>query len=163
MKKLNFGCGTNILEGYDNIDIQKGEGIIKSFDFDKFPYPIKDNTYDEILFENTIEHLYKPEKALLELHRICKSDAKIIIKVVYYNNKGAYTDMTHRSFFSERSFVNFVNEVNVPDKQKMFELVSLKLIPSKFGGIFPKQFRRRLSSILSGVIKLIHLELKVIK
>lgn len=34
MKRLNFGCGSNIREGWDNVDRQ-------DFDFNEFPYPIK--------------------------------------------------------------------------------------------------------------------------
>ncbi|MEK6830837.1 MAG: hypothetical protein AABX77_02310 [Nanoarchaeota archaeon] len=47
MKKLNFCCGNDIRKDLDNHDIQEKEGIL-SFDADKFPYPIKDNTYDYI-------------------------------------------------------------------------------------------------------------------
>lgn len=163
MKKLNFGCGKEILENYDNVDIQKGKRVLKNFDFDITPYPIKNNVYDEVLMKMIIEHLNKPKQALEELHRICKPNARIIIITPYYNNKGAYTDMTHRSYFSERGFVNFVNEVNQVNKEKRFELVSLRLIPTSFGRLFPKNFRRRLSSIMAGIIRLIYVELRVLK
>ena len=163
MKKLNFGCGKEILENYDNMDVQEGEGICKSFDFDISRYPIKENTYEEVLMKMIIEHLNKPKQALEELYRICKPNAKIIITTPYYNNKGAYTDMTHRSFFSDRSFVNFVNEVNQTNKEKRFELISLRLIPTRLGRLFPKNFRRRLSSVMAGIIKSIYVELKVLK
>ena len=73
MKRLNFGCGPDIREGWDNIDVQKGKGITKSFNFDKFPYPIKDNTYDYILMKMVIEHLSKPDKSIEELWRITKN------------------------------------------------------------------------------------------
>jgi SAM-dependent methyltransferase len=162
-KKLNFGCGINILTGWDNVDIQKGKGVFKSFDFDTCPYPIKDNTYDKVLFDFVIEHLSNPKGSLEELHRICKNNARIFIRTPYYNNKGAFTDMTHRSYHTDRSFINFVNEVNQIDKQKRFELVSLALIPTRFGRLLPKNFRRKLSSIIGGVIRLIHVELKVLK
>ena len=46
MKKLNFGCGRKIKKKWDNCDVQKGAPI--SFDFNKFPYPLKSNTYDYI-------------------------------------------------------------------------------------------------------------------
>lgn len=99
-----------------------------------------------------------------EIHRISKPNALVLIGVVYYNNKGGFTDITHKSIiFSDRTFINYVNRVNMIDKKKRYELVDLKLIPTKFGKLFPKNFRRRLSSIISGVICLIYVELKVLK
>lgn len=163
MKKLNFGCGKKILEGYDNVDIQSGEGIVNDFDFDVFPYPIKDNIYNEVLGDFILEHLDNPKKALEEIYRICKSEAKVIIQVPYYNNKGAYADFTHRSYLSERCFVNFVNEINQVNQKERFEIISLRLIPTKFGKLFPKQFRRKLSAIFSGIIRIVFVELRVIK
>ena len=40
VKKLNFGCGRDIREGYVNADIARLDGVDKVFDFNKFPYPI---------------------------------------------------------------------------------------------------------------------------
>ena len=65
MKKLNLGCGWDKKEGYDNFDED-------DFDLNVFPYPIKDNTYDFILFKNVIEHFDYPYKVLKEIHRILK-------------------------------------------------------------------------------------------
>ncbi|GAG37131.1 unnamed protein product, partial [marine sediment metagenome] len=77
MKKLNFGCGMRMFDGWDNVDIQKSKGIFKNFDFNCFPYPIYKNSYDYILVDNILEHLLFPKKVLLELHRICKKNAII--------------------------------------------------------------------------------------
>lgn len=163
VKKLNLGCGENILKDWDNADFQKEKGINMSFDFEKIPYPIKDNTYDIVLFDQVIEHLSYPKKAMEEIHRICKPNALVLIGVVYYNNKGAFTDITHKSFFSDRTFINYANQVNMVTKKRMYELIDLKLIPTKFGKLFPKNFRRRLSSVMAGIIRLIYIELRVLK
>jgi len=72
MKKLNFGCGEDIRTGWDNVDIQKSQKVQKSFDFNKFPYPIKDDTYDYVWSRSVLEHLDEPDKVLHELWRICK-------------------------------------------------------------------------------------------
>ena len=65
--KLNFGCGTDIKEGYVNADIQEGADLV--FDFNKFPYPFKDNEFDYIYSRNVLEYLENPEKVLIELRR----------------------------------------------------------------------------------------------
>jgi len=69
MKKLNLGCGAYIREGYDNLDCVKNPGVNIAWDLNKFPYPIKDNAYDETA-KFILEHLESIEKCLKELHRI---------------------------------------------------------------------------------------------
>jgi len=96
--RLNFGCGKDIKRGWVNVDIQKGEGIDKSFDFNKFPYPFKDNTFDYILVDNVLEHFDDPRKVVEELWRISKPDAIIEVKVPYYHSAGAYNDIGHKHF-----------------------------------------------------------------
>ncbi len=49
MKKLNFECGDDIREGWDNYDIRESASM--NFDFNEFPYILKDNTYDLIFLK----------------------------------------------------------------------------------------------------------------
>ena len=55
--KLNFGCGKDIRVGWDNVDILECKDIFKSFDFNKFPYPLKEDYYDYILMKQIINFL----------------------------------------------------------------------------------------------------------
>ena len=110
MKKLNFGAGSTILSGWDNIDIQKSLKITMSFDFNKFPYPLKDNTYDFIHIDNVLEHLNSPDKVLDELWKKSKNNTIIRIIVPYYNNKGASGSMQHKCYFSDHTFKDYVEE-----------------------------------------------------
>ena len=57
MKKLNLGSGRNVKKGFVNVDIHKYEGVDKAFDFEKFPYPFKDNTFDYVETVQVMEHL----------------------------------------------------------------------------------------------------------
>ena len=43
INKLNFGCGPEIMKGYVNMDILKLSGVDVVHNFNKFPYPFKDN------------------------------------------------------------------------------------------------------------------------
>lgn len=107
MKKLNFGCGSDIKdekEGWDNVDIQKHPKITKSFDFNKFPYPLKDDYYDYVYICTVLENLDEPEKALLELHKKCKKDALIEIIAPYWNNKGVWNDLKSKRGFNKECF-----------------------------------------------------------
>jgi SAM-dependent methyltransferase len=163
IKKLNFGCGEDIKKGWDNIDIQKSEKIYKSFDFDEYPYPIKNNTYDYILLKQVIEHLTRPKKTLEELHRIGKPGSIICIETCYYNNKGAFNDMEHMHYFSEQTFKHFVENTSEINKKKKFEIIKIKLAPTKVGKFIPRRLREKMSLFIGGLIGKIYVELKVIK
>jgi SAM-dependent methyltransferase len=163
MNKLNFGCGEDIKEGFDNVDIQVNPKVQKSFDFDKFPYPIKDNAYDYIWSQNVLEHLNEPDKVLHELWRICKRGGMIRISVPYYNNKGAYSDMQHKHYFSDTTFKIFVDETCKINKEKKFEIKRLSLVPTIIGRFMPKFFREKLSLFFGGIIASVLIELIVKK
>ena len=163
MKKLNFGCGADIREGWDNVDIQKSERLTKSFDFDKFPYPIKDSTYDYIYLTNVLEHLSEPDKVINELWRISKSEGIIEIIVPHYTNKGAYSDMQHKHFFNEICFKLLEEQLTVINKENKFKIVELKLTPTSVGKFFPRRIREKLSLFINGLISQIHIKIKVIK
>ncbi len=163
MKRLNFGCGKEIREGWDNVDIQKDPKITKSFDFNKFPYPLKKNVYDYVYSRSVLEHINDPEKVLEELWKICKPEAIIEIIVPYYNNKSAYVDIQHKHFFSDTSFYLFVKEATRVNKKNMFEIAELTLVPTNIGKIIPYKLRGKLSLFIGGLISYVHVKLKVIK
>lgn len=163
MRRLNFGCGTAIKEGWDNVDIQKGSGIIANFDFDKFPYPLKSNHYDYVLMSQVIEHLAYPEKTLQELHKSCKNGAIIRIETPHYTNKGAYNSLQHRGFFNERAFINFVSASTLLQKRQDFKIKTIEVTPSSIGRFIPKPIRNKLSLFINGLHSQIHVEYEVIK
>jgi len=162
-KKLNFGCGNQILNGYDNVDIQTDKRLTKSFDFDKFPYPLKENTYDHILMRMVIEHLEKPDKTLYELHRICKPQAIIRIITTFYNNIGMTNDMEHRHYFSHKTFIEFIRQSTKIHKRNMFKIRRLELKPTFIGNIFPKIIREKVCLFVGGLIGNLECDLEVIK
>lgn len=161
-RKLHFGCGTLIKEGFDNVDIQEHEGI-KSFDFERFPYPIRDDTYDYVFSRSVLEHLYNPDKVLIELWRICKNGAIIEIIVPSYNNRAAYDGIEHKHYFSSRCFEYFVNDVDSINKKKYFEIDFIEDVPTNIGSFMPKKLREKLSLFLFGITSYVHVKLKVVK
>jgi len=165
MKKLNLGCGKDVKEGYLNADLTKFKGIDCIFDFNVFPYPFHDNEFDEIYSSDVLEHLDDVILVMKELHRITKSGGMIRILVPYYNCYGAYNDLTHKHYFSHKSFEPFykTKSSNYFIKEK-FELKKTKLLPTRFGELFLFDFiRKPLSFILGQVIQQIDITLIVKK
>jgi len=164
MKKLNFGSGNDIKEGWDNVDIQKSPKLTKSFDFDKFPYPLKDNTYDYVLVRQVIEHVLYPDRMLFELHRICKNKGIIRIETAHYTNKGAYNDMQHLHFLNENAFKFFVEtRTLINERKNMFKIKELVITPTAIGKFIPNFLRQKLSLFLNGLNSQIHCTYEVLK
>lgn len=164
MKKLNFGCGSDIRQGkdWDNVDIQKGKGI-KSFNFDKFPYPIKENSYDYVFLSNVLEHLEEPDQVINELWRISKDKAIIDIIIPHYTNKGAYSELQHKHYFNEVAFKLLEEQRTKVKKEQKFKIREIKITPTNIGKIFPRAIREKLALFVNGLLSQIHVKLEVIK
>lgn len=97
--KLDLGCGYKKKDGFTRVDHDPAvlPDIVQ--DLNTIPWPIKDNTVDEINMTHVLEHLaplpndYK--KLWQEIYRICSNDAKIMIEVPHWLHENFYHDPTH--------------------------------------------------------------------
>jgi SAM-dependent methyltransferase len=101
--KLNVGCGTDIKPDYINLDVADLPGVDIAHDLTRFPWPFGDNSFEKIQLINVLEHLPDTISTLEELHRIARPDAKIIVRVPYWNSPDMLADPTHKRAFSERT------------------------------------------------------------
>lgn len=115
MKKqiLHIGCGNSKKPGAIGIDILTDTQADIVHNLDKFPYPFKTSTFDEIIAENIIEHLENIPKVMGEIHRICKNGAKLTITTSHFTSVDSYTDPTHKHFFTSRSFDYFIPKTDL--------------------------------------------------
>jgi len=109
MKKLNIGCGQDIKKEYVNLDPVKQKGIDVVHDLNRFPWPFKDSTFDEIYTPHILEHVDDLVKVMKEIHRISKNGAKVIIRGPHFSCGVSYRDPTHKRFFSYFTFEYFCN------------------------------------------------------
>ena len=113
IKKLNLGCGKDIKKSTDyiewiNIDMFKLDGIDIRHDLTKFPYPFKDNEFDEILSLGTLELIDANFiKIMEELHRICKKGAILKIRSPVFPNMCSAQDPLTRKFMTWNTFEYF--------------------------------------------------------
>lgn len=106
-KKLNLGCGTDIQDGWVNLDSASLPGVDVVHDIANLPLPFADGMFDEILCHDILEHLdYIP--ALRDLHRILKKDGALTIRVPHFTSKNNFIDPTHRRQFSINTWDFFV-------------------------------------------------------
>jgi ubiquinone/menaquinone biosynthesis C-methylase UbiE len=111
--KINLGGENSEVNGYKNLDLFPGENVSFVHDLNKFPYPFKDNSIEEIKAEDVLEHLDSIPKPLQEFHRICKNKAKIKIKVPIYPSELMFENPTHKLVFTRNTFTWFTKEKNL--------------------------------------------------
>jgi len=79
--KLNMGSGDRV-EGYVNVDVRPEVRPDVLWDLEKTPYPWGDNSAEEIIWKDSLEHLswLKVEDALRESFRILMPGGRIYIQ-----------------------------------------------------------------------------------
>lgn len=80
IRKLQIGCGENILEGWLNTDLNSITYSVLPLDARK-KLPFKDNTFDYIFFEHLLEHIEYSEglRLVQECFRVLRPKGKIRI------------------------------------------------------------------------------------
>lgn len=110
-KILDVGCGMKKTPGALGIDQVKLEGVDIVHDLNVFPWAdLEDETFDEIIMDDVLEHLDDVIAVIRECYRLLKLDGKLFIRVVYWNHVFAFSDPTHKHFFSEIVFKFFTGE-----------------------------------------------------
>jgi SAM-dependent methyltransferase len=104
---LNLGSGRKRLPDAINVDRTAATAPDVVHDLDVRPWPFEDNRFDEVLAFDVIEHLDNVVSVMEEVHRICRDGARIEITVPHFSSGNAFTDPTHRHFFSRYSFHYF--------------------------------------------------------
>ena len=170
--KLNLGAGEDVKKGYTNLDKERLPGIDVVHDMNKFPWPFKDSHFDEVYASHVLEHVKDLFRVMKEIHRISKPGAIVKIIVPYWHSAGAFSP-NHNFFFNTDSLRFFTEKDRSYDCYYYFDIVKIRLKPSKFGRFildikFPKSksilsLRHLFSYILGEVITEIYFELRVVK
>ncbi|NIO38292.1 methyltransferase domain-containing protein [Candidatus Bathyarchaeota archaeon] len=70
-----------------NIKHLKRRGIpVVPHDMTRSPYPIKDESFDMVICADVLEHLYRPDVCLKELHRILRHDGALLLSTPNYSH-----------------------------------------------------------------------------
>ena len=168
--KLNLGCGQKRIDGFTGVDLIKTPVVDIIHDLNVFPYPFKSDSIEEIIMDNVLEHLDDVIKVMEELYRLSKPGAIVKIFVPYFKSNSAYTDPTHKHFFTETSFKYFTtdNSLNFYTNAR-FEIIETKLICHKqykdakhfFRNLLP--FKSLLNYFLLNIYDEVYFELRCLK
>lgn len=115
-KRLNLGCGREILDGFVNVDSVALPGVDVVWDLTLRPWPFKENTFDYVLARSILEHVphtiqgERRDGLLLvmeEVHRILKPGGHLQVMVPHFRSDEAYLDPTHQRFFTPEWYTFF--------------------------------------------------------
>lgn len=103
---LQLGCGNAPIAGAVNHDkVAHSTHVDVAHDLDTAPWPWGDSQFSEIVALDVVEHLKVDVNVWLdECWRILKPGGLLYVRVPHYTNINAYTDPTHRRFFTEHTF-----------------------------------------------------------
>ena len=173
-KKLNIGCGKDIKKGYINLDKSKIKGVDVVHDIDKYPWPFPSNYLDEVYGRDVIEHVKDLVKAMGEIRRVCKPNAKVRLIVPYWHSSGAFYP-NHNYFFNIDGLKMFTEKNRTYDAHYGFVMEKIDLIPSRIGWFIPPipmpkllfenvlDLRHLFSYLLGEIILKIDFKLRVVK
>jgi SAM-dependent methyltransferase len=107
LRKLNLGCGKDIREGWVNLDISPIPGVDIVHNIEKLPLPFPDNSFDEILCHDILEHIhYIP--VLRDIYRILAPGGILQVRIPHFTSKNNAVDPTHIRTFSVETLDFFV-------------------------------------------------------
>ena len=107
MKILDVGCGINKHPGAVGVDHNPASQADVICDLDHFPYPFRDDSFDELRAIHVIEHLADVIRSMEEFARLVRSGGSIHIETPHYTDFSSFCDPTHRWHLTSFSFRYF--------------------------------------------------------
>ena len=99
-RTLDLGCGGAKTPGAVGMDRLPLPGVDVVADLDAPCLPFAGETFDEIVMADALEHVADVRRALAESARILAEGGVITVRVPHFTSLHAYSDVTHRHFFS---------------------------------------------------------------
>jgi ubiquinone/menaquinone biosynthesis C-methylase UbiE len=125
--KLNVGCGTDIREGFTNIDSRAGPGVNLIVDVTK-GLPFDSDSVDQIVCNHTLEHIVQWERVVEEFYRVLKNGGILEIRVPRAPN---YTAGHVRQFNTSTLDMFIIGATFAKDRslepRRLFKLISRKV------------------------------------
>ena len=168
---LNLGCGRRRVEGALNVDVTAETGPDVLHDLNVRPWPFADDSFDEVLAHDVLEHLSETVATLEEVHRVCRHGARVKLTVPHYSCSNAFTDPTHRHYFGRFSFgyvteghdLSFYSGARFAERscQIVFHPTLLNKLVWRLANRYPAEYERRWAWIFPAWF--LSVELEVVK
>jgi ubiquinone/menaquinone biosynthesis C-methylase UbiE len=135
-KILDVGCGMAKHTGSIGIDWIKGPNVDIVHDLNIFPWPIEDNTFDEIICQDTIQLFDNVIKIMEEIHRVGKPGAILKIRTPHFSHPNSFRDPMHKWHFTIDTFDYFTEDFRYPIyTDKKYRMIKKNLSLIEDGGL----------------------------
>jgi hypothetical protein len=168
---LHLGSGRKGHPDAVNVDLVASTNPDVVHNLDRRPWPFLDNRFREVWAYDVIEHLDDVVATMEEIHRVCAPGARVRITVPHFSCANAFTDVTHRHFFSQASFHYFTRENELSfytecqfkriESRIVFRPTLLNKIVWRLANRFPAAYERRWAWMFPAWF--LYFELEVVK
>ena len=97
---LDLWCGRAKREGAIGVDWSADSDADVVADIDAPYLPFKDDSFDEVVMIDTLEHVASVKAAVCEAGRVLRPGGRIFVRAPHFSSLHMYSDFTHRNFFS---------------------------------------------------------------
>jgi SAM-dependent methyltransferase len=104
---LDVGCGRDKLPGALGIDRNPRSHAEIIHDLERRPWPLPDDSFDEIRAHDVLEHLHDFIGAVEEIHRVARAGAIVSVRMPFMSSVDHATDPTHVRAATSRTFDYF--------------------------------------------------------
>ncbi len=112
MRVLDVGCGPFKRPGAVGIDISPTSAADLVWDLNRYPYPLRESSFDLIICNHIVEHVEDVFAFLRELHRVARPGASVRLLTPHYSNRYSFADPSHRHHLSLASLDYFVRRTS---------------------------------------------------
>jgi len=143
--KLDIGCGRDKDPEFFGIDITGWPGVDLTWDMEKFPWPIEDNSFSYIKAIHVVEHINDQVGFFREIHRIAKKDAVVHLETPHYSSSNSWADPTHVRHMSLFFTDQMTNNGYLVDTTGEYELIHRRV---NFGPLIGSMRARFISKFM---------------
>ena len=149
--KLNIGCGNKQMDGFIGVDRYPCRAAALLCDIST-TLPFADDSIEEILMDNVIEHIQDIPRLMHELVRVSRNGAAITLITPHFTSLSSWKDPTHVHHFSYFSFDHFekestrhymTNGIRVAGRKLSFGGSILGIIGRILFRISPEQYEKK--------------------
>lgn len=138
-KVLDVGCGKKPYQHFFNcdsyigMDVEQSGHLHKNENVDVFydgkVFPFKDDEFDSIVCNQTLEHVFTPELFVNQMYRVLKQDGKVLLSVPFVWDEheqpydyARYSSFGLKSLFEKAGFKVIYQGKTVDNIQVVFQL-----------------------------------------
>lgn len=127
---MDLGCGDGYLatllpgRDYVGVDLDRSKNPTAiAHDLSKAPYPFLDREFDSVICSEVLEHLWEPELALREIHRVLKVGGTLVATVPNFNSMDGFLDChAHLVYDRTNTFsVEHIRQYTPPSLKRLLE------------------------------------------